>query len=290
MTANTLTYFTVLKVSIAERLVYRFDFFFSTFLRFIPIITTIFLWRAIFDGRESDKIGDMQYEHFVAYYLFIMISKSFGSMPGLASGIARDVREGELRKFLIQPVDYMLYKLALRVSHKAVYFLMAGLPFTAVFMLCRDYLPDLESLSVILMYILSLCFAFVIGFSFHFCLGMISFWFLEIGSFLHVIMVMQYFLSGHMFPLSLLPDSIQPFVMWTPFVFETYYPARIILGLESAGNIPMILFGQLFWIVVLLTSARILWKRGLKKIFSLRWVVCFYVMFYVINFYMNNKI
>ena len=43
-------YFTVFRVALSERLVYRADFFISTFLRFIPIVTTILLWQAIYDG------------------------------------------------------------------------------------------------------------------------------------------------------------------------------------------------------------------------------------------------
>ena len=38
-------YFTVLRTSIAERLVYRVDFALGTLMRFLPIVTQIFLWQ-----------------------------------------------------------------------------------------------------------------------------------------------------------------------------------------------------------------------------------------------------
>ena len=51
-------YFTVLRISIAERLAYRVDFALSTLMRFLPIVTQIFLWDAIFKGMggSGDKL------------------------------------------------------------------------------------------------------------------------------------------------------------------------------------------------------------------------------------------
>ena len=48
----------------------------------------------------------------VAYYLLTMLSRAFSSMPGLASGIARQIRNGEIKKFLIQPVDMIGFSAA----------------------------------------------------------------------------------------------------------------------------------------------------------------------------------
>ena len=38
----------ILRTAMEERLVYRGDFAFATLIRFLPIVTQIFLWRAIF--------------------------------------------------------------------------------------------------------------------------------------------------------------------------------------------------------------------------------------------------
>ena len=54
----------------------------------------------------------------IAYLLLTHISRMFSSMPGLAGGIARDIREGTLKRYLIQPVDMIGYLLAYRVAHK----------------------------------------------------------------------------------------------------------------------------------------------------------------------------
>ena len=43
-------WWTILRICIEERLVYRGDFALGTLMRFLPIITQTFLWTAVFVG------------------------------------------------------------------------------------------------------------------------------------------------------------------------------------------------------------------------------------------------
>ncbi len=45
-------YLAIFRVSFAERMTYRVDFLIGTILRFLPMITTILLWQAIYDGSK----------------------------------------------------------------------------------------------------------------------------------------------------------------------------------------------------------------------------------------------
>ena len=47
--SGALTWWTFFKISINERLVYRGDFIIGTLMRFLPTLTQIFLWWAIYD-------------------------------------------------------------------------------------------------------------------------------------------------------------------------------------------------------------------------------------------------
>lgn len=259
-------YWVVFKVALAERFVYRGDFFISTFLRFTPIITTIALWAAIYKGSDREVIGDLTYEQMVSYYLMIMVARAFGSMPGLASGFASDIRQGELRKFIIQPVSYLVYHLFLRMAHKSVYFVMAAAPYVVVFWWCSDYLPGWPPGWMIPVTIATLVQAFALGFLINAALGLLAFWFLEVTSLLFIFMVSQYFLSGHQFPLTILPEGIQRAVTVLPFAYETFYPTMILLGKynHDPGAIVQILVGQFIWIAVLAVGVTAIWRRGLR--------------------------
>src|SRR6187401_3231214 len=101
------TWWTILRISLQERLVYRGDFALGTLMRFLPIVTQIFLWYAVFEARGGKALAGYRYEDFVAYYLLTMVARAFSSMPGLASGVAAQIRSGEVKKFLIQPIDLL---------------------------------------------------------------------------------------------------------------------------------------------------------------------------------------
>lgn len=258
-------YWVVFRISLSERLVYRADFFISTFLRFIPIVTTILLWGAIYDGSGRSHLGGLVYSQMVSYYLCVMIVRAFGSMPRLASGMASDIRDGELRKYLLQPVDYLTYHISLRVAHKLVYFVMAAAPYALVFWMCRQYLPSWPTAANLGLSLVTLSLAFLLGFSINALIGMLGFWFLEVASFLHVFMIAQYFLSGHMFPLTLLPDSIRSVVMWLPFAYETYYPTMVLLQRLEPIEVARVILVQVGWIVVIGGAVRLAWALGLRR-------------------------
>ncbi len=258
-------YASVFRIALADRLVYRGDFFLSTFLHFVPIITTILLWDAIFKGSGRETLGDLGYKEMVSYYLLVMIARVFGSMPRLASGIGTDVREGGLRKYLLQPIDFVGYLLAWRVAHKLIFMMMAIVPYTIVFWVCRDYLPDWPGITTFLLYVVSLSFSFLLGFSINCLIGMFSFWFLEVASFLHLFMTVQYFLSGHMFPLSLLPDGVRDVIVWLPFAYETYYPTTIFLKQLPAGEALRIIAVQATWVGLIWVGIRLAWSRGVRR-------------------------
>ena len=95
--ARVATWWAIFKINFNEKLVYRGDFMLGTLMRFLPIVTQIFLWYAIFStiddpatGEPSDnsKIVGYTYINIVGYYLLSTITRAFSSMPGLASGIA----------------------------------------------------------------------------------------------------------------------------------------------------------------------------------------------------------
>src|SRR5437016_5500748 len=50
-------YFRIFRSSLIERMVYRGDFLLGTVLRFLPMITTILLWQAVYKGSGKDELA-----------------------------------------------------------------------------------------------------------------------------------------------------------------------------------------------------------------------------------------
>jgi ABC-2 type transport system permease protein len=267
------TWWTMLKISLEERLVYRGDFALGTLMRFLPIVTQVFLWTAVFSATSRGDIAGYSRNDIVAYYLLTMLTRAFSSMPGLATGIARSVRDGSVKKFLIQPVDYVSFLLAARVAHKLVYYAVAALPFALVFFLCRSYFPPIPDATTIAAFLVSLVLSFLLGFFMEATLGMLGFWFMEVSSIVFGYMLVQYLLSGHMFPIDLLRTvptgisgvSLADVVHWLPFEYTAYFSSAIWLGKVRGADLVTSLAIEAGWVVVMAVACRIAWRRGTRR-------------------------
>ena len=269
MYARAVTWWTILRITLEERLVYRGDFALGTLMRFLPIITQIFLWWAVFDsvgGTQSQhNIAGYRFENVVAYYLLTMVSRAFSSMPGLASGIALQIRNGEIKKFLIQPIDMLGFLMLSRLAHKLAYYSVAAIPFALVFFLCRGYFvdgwPDAGTLAA---FALSLVLSFLLGFFLETSIGLLGFWFLEISSLLFVYMLLSYFLSGHMFPLDMLPAPWNYVVDVLPLKYLAYFPSAVFLGKVTGAELVRELSISAAWVVVFMIVSRLMFRWGVK--------------------------
>ena len=249
-------------------------------IRFLPTLTQIFLWWAIYDVISSEsstnsasgpdgEIAGFRYGDMVAYYLLVIVSRAFSSMPGLTGGIANQIRNGEVKKFLIQPVDMQGCLLMQRIAHKLVYYLVAALPFALVFFLCRSFFVDgWPDADVMVVFVISLVFSFLLGFFLESCIGLIGFWFLEVTSLSFIYMLLNFLLSGHMFPLELLPSepvNIRGVVEFLPFQFLAYFPAAVFLGKIEGAAMYRGLVTEISWVVFFIVLSRVLWWNGIKR-------------------------
>lgn len=258
-------YWNIFRAALVERMAYRGDFFLSTLLRFLPLLTTLLLWQAVYASNPDSKPGGFALAQMIAYLLLVQISRLFSSMPGLAHGIARDIRDGSLKKYLLQPINMLAYLLSYRLAHKAAYIVMSALPYALLFFLCRDYFTTWQPVETYVAYAAALLLGFLIGFFFEASIGMIGFWFLEVGSFLYVVNTLSFFISGHMFPLDLLPEPWADVLKWLPFKYLAYYPAMIFLGKIQGPALVEGLLIETVWAAVFIGLACLLYRVGLRR-------------------------
>jgi ABC-2 type transport system permease protein len=262
-------YVNICRASLVERLAYRGDFLLGTFLRFLPVLTTILLWSAVYEGKRDGKtIAGFTKEEMISYLLLIHISRMFSSMPGLASGIARDIRDGSLKKYLVQPLDMLCYLLAFRIAHKTAYIATSALPYALLFFLARENFVTWAGWAMLPVYLLTLILGFLIGFFFEAMIGLMGFWLLEVTSAIWILTTLNYFLSGQMFPLDLLAldyPTIHMILQWLPFKYVAYFPAMVFLGKISGPELVRELLLATAWLGVLSVGSRWLYAAGLRR-------------------------
>jgi ABC-2 type transport system permease protein len=261
-------YLKIFRVSLTERLHYRGDFFLGTVLRYLPMITTILLWQAVYGDTDPDRtIADYTRNQMIAYLLLIHVSRAFSSMPGVAAGIARDIRDGSLKKYIIQPLDMIAYLLSYRAAHKVAYITTSALPYGLLFFVawCFGIFDTFPDGPTFVAYLISLLLAFLVGFFFETALGMVAFWILEVSSLLWVVGTLNYFVSGQMIPLEVLGEPWTTILKCLPFQYLAYFPARVFLGKVPPGELWLDLLIEAAWAVGLFLLCRFLYARGLRR-------------------------
>ena len=102
---------------------------------------------------------------------------------------------------------------------------------------------------------------------------MLGFWFMEVSSIVFGYMLVQYLLSGHMFPIDLLRTvptgvagvSLADVVHWLPFEYTAYFPAAVWLGKIRGAALVRDLVVEAAWVVVMAVACRIAWRRGTRR-------------------------
>ncbi|MCI0380980.1 MAG: ABC-2 family transporter protein [Gemmataceae bacterium] len=262
-------YAKILRISLVERLVYRADFFVSTLFRFLPLVTTFLLWDAIYDSSGSTEFGGFTRDKMIAYLLLVQISRMFSSMPGLSGSIAHDIRHGDLKKYLLQPIDMIAYLLSYRIAHKLAYIATTALPYAILFFLCRHVFTSFPDFITFSAYVASLVLSFMLGFFFEACIGMVGFWFLEVTSLFYIVGILNFFVSGQMFPLDLLADWLPGWVVVLlqnlPFQYLAYFPAMVFLEMKTGWELAIGLLLEAAWAVFFFLLARWMYRLGLRR-------------------------
>jgi ABC-2 type transport system permease protein len=166
---------------------------------------------------------------------------------------------------LLQPIDMIGYLLSYRLAHKIAYIVTSFLPYALLFYICRgffDRLPDATTLGA---YGLSLILAFLVGFFFEASVGMVGFWFLEVTSLLYIVMTLNFFISGQMLPLDLLPKPWSGLLKALPFQYMAYFPAAVFLGKVKGMDLLTGLVAELFWAIAFIILTRVLFRLGLRR-------------------------
>src|SRR5437660_6647734 len=147
-------YWHVINIGIQNTLVYRVNFLFRAVFGLIPLMATIFLWRAIYAGQAAGgEVAGYTLAQMTSYYLLVTIVDALTAVNEDDWQIAADIKDGNISQFLLKPIDYLAFRLFLFFSGRLTYLAVAALPL-AIFTVClRHYFvfpPDWATFGIFL--------------------------------------------------------------------------------------------------------------------------------------------
>lgn len=257
-------YGAVFSLGVQSAFVYRWNFFTRAVFGLLPLAATIWVWRAIFDGREG-TVGGYTFGQMVFYFVAVTVVESLVSPTDDEWKIAADIREGRISAYLLRPVNYLAFRASMFVSSRVVYAGVALLPLIAVvwWMPTEGKVPeDALTWSV---FAVSLVLAAALQFLIAFVMATLAFWVLEISTLVFILYSFEYFLSGRIFPIEVLPDGLRTVLMATPFPYELYFPVAVAMGKMAGAEMWTGLAVQAGWVAAFFALSRWLWARGVAK-------------------------
>ena len=257
-------YAKIFGVGLQNTLVYRWNFLLRALFDIVPLIGSVFLWRALFHAR-SQPIGGYNFGEIVCYFLLVSVAANLITPTDDEWQIAADIRDGQINALLSKPIDYLGYRISLFLGYRLT-FSVFTLPIVFLLFACfRQYLTLPQHVSAWMVAIFSLCLAALLQFFMAYAVAMLAFWLLEISTVVFIIFSFEYFLSGHLFPLDVLPDWLRGAIVWLPFTYELYFPVAVFQEKVTGEAMWTGLLIQCGWVLAAWAFGQWLWARGLQR-------------------------
>lgn len=258
------TYRKLFDISLQNTVVYRWNFLLRALFEVMPLIGTVYLWRALFAARGGPVAG-YDFGAMIFYFLLTLAVSNLITPADDDWQIAADIRDGQLNALLIKPVDYLAYRVSLFLGSRAIHAAVT-LPFVAlIFVAFRRYLHLPEHAETWLWTALSVAMAAFLQFFITYGIALLAFWFLEISTVIFIVLSFEYFLSGQMFPLDLTPPWFQATATWLPFTYELFFPVSVFLERTRGASLYHGLLIQGAWVAAAWLAGRVMWNRGLRR-------------------------
>lgn len=244
-----------------QALSYRLNVVMWRFRQVLQLLTIYFLWNAILPPGKS----------FIGYTQSLMLTYIFGtslvSSIVLSSRIwevADEINSGLLSNLLLRPINYFVYWFAKNLGDKALNIVFSIVEITLLYVILHPPIYIQTNGLLIIVFLISLIIGMLIQFCIDFLLSFVGFWSSETWAPRFIFYMLISFFSGGLFPLDILPKGIFLFFQSLPFAYLLYFPLKIYLGQLSTLEIIKGFFLSILWTLILFTSMKFIWKKGLQ--------------------------
>ena len=259
-------YLHVVSLGFQNTLVYRFNFFSRSLFGLVPLLATIYVWRAIYAGKETDStVAGYSLAGMTSYYLLVTLVDMCTAVNEDDWQIAGDIKDGNISQFLLKPIDYLSYRLCLYGAGRIIYTTVALLPVGLFVFVQREFFVLPADGIALACFLVSLTMTALLQFLMSFTMALLAFWVLEVSTFIFIAFAFEYIAGGHLFPLDILPPAVAQLLAFTPFPYQMFFPVSVYLGRVSGTELWHGLAIQFFWVAAFYGLARFAWSRGVRR-------------------------
>jgi len=228
---------------------------------FAVVVSLYAFWSALMAGKET-FLGYTRPE-MITYVLALNVLRSF-VFTGRGWMLVGEISSGRISSYLVRPVSYHGYALALDMAQKTVHVCSALLEIGLLAALIGGGLFIPRDPGAWALFAASAALSSILFFFLEFMVASLAFWTSESGGPLFCFELFLQFAAGAFFPLDVLPEGVRRALEATPFPYMVYYPVRFLLQKESPDDVLRLLGLEALWVLVIGGAALWVWRRGLR--------------------------
>jgi ABC-2 type transport system permease protein len=256
-------YLTIFAGSWQNEFIYRLNFVLWRARNVLRLLMTYFLWLGVFSV-NAQAFGYNQ-PQMLAYVFMVLVVQSLVLSAPSADNIGGEIANGNLSNYLVKPISYMKYWFTRDLASKFLNIIFAIVEITILWILLKPQIVIFQNYISIIGWLIACALAIVIYFLISTASRFIAFWAPEnTWGVAFLIIIFIEVVAGGIFPLDVLPKSMQVILQFTPFPYLIYYPIAIFVGKITGLEMVRILLQSAIWLIVLLIITSKVWKAGLR--------------------------
>ncbi len=251
-------YWMIFQLSWQNGLVYRTSLIIWRIRQMLSTLMALTIWSVVFTNQTS--VFNYNQTEMTSYIFLVSILQSMILASSL-HGLAGNIYSGQISHFLVKPQRIFATFAMEEIADKAknvLFSLAEGALLYAIFQplfLAPDF-------SVIMITLIWTLLGVLIHFYISIIFGTLGFWSPETWGPKFLFFMIVDFTAGKLYPLDILPRSLQNILMLTPFPYLSYVQIQLFLGRLDPARLLWCWIGIISWTFITWFFARTLWHKG----------------------------
>ena len=252
-------YLTIFRYATRDQLIYLPAFMIRNIFFVLIIFIFYSLWKVVYGEREF--LAGLTIVQ-ALWYLTFTETVELGKARSFEQ-IQQEVKDGTIAYSLIRPYSYILYYLVKGTGEGMVRMVpMLTIGFVVAWLFTGPLPGYLSALPAGVLLIMG---GYVLTSLWQILIGLLAFWFEEVGPFYWILQKLVFILGGMFFPIDFFPDWLQGVSKSLPFAYSAYWPAITIVN-YSPGVFVHAMIGQVVYIILLGSVCLLVFRSGRRKI------------------------
>lgn len=241
---------------------HRVHFFLMSLGNIIYVILIYYLWKSIY--ANSSQLMGLSFQQTFAY-LAMGSSLFWLLLTWVEYDMSQALTSGAIANRLLKPLDLQLFYFMNGVGYLINNFLFIMVP--ALFMMALVFKVSVPLGWNVFWFALSVVGSFVINFHIDYIVGLVSFYTESIWGISIIKEAVVTTFAGAVVPLQFFPEIIRQVLQCLPFQTIYHTPLMILISPElNPGKVGAMLLTQLFWALVCIGLARLIYLQAIRKI------------------------